>query len=59
MLSYLANIESENVLHVGRQFDEQHVPTEIVTGMRHQDGPERSGFQKGFPRYRQVLQIPS
>ncbi len=54
---YLTNVEPKNVFHVGWQFNEEHVPPEIVARVSDKNSPEGTGFQKSFPRDGQVLQI--
>lgn len=49
---HLADIEAQNGFHVGGQFDQKHVPTEIGAGMSHENSPEWTGSSKSFPRYR-------
>ena len=55
-VSDLADVETQDLFHVSGQFDEQHVPTEVVAHVRHQDGPERCWQEDRLPRNGQVLQ---
>ncbi len=45
----LANVETENVLHVGWQFNEEHVPSEIVARVSNQKGPEGNRSSDRLP----------
>lgn len=47
----LLDVELEHLLHVERQFDQQHVPAPIVAGVRDQDGPEGSRDHQLLPRH--------
>lgn len=49
---HLTDIEAQNSLHVGGQFNQKHVPTEIGAGMSHKNCPEWTGSSESFPRYR-------
>ena len=52
---YFANVEAEDVLHVRGQFDEEHVPAEILARVCNQNGPEGTRSENGLPRNRQLL----
>ena len=54
ILSYLLDVESESSAHEHGQFDEQHVPSEVVEGVGQGEGPEGNGGQDVLPRNRQL-----
>jgi hypothetical protein len=53
----LANVESKNVFHIGGQFNKEHVPSEIVTRVSNQKGPERNRRSDCLPWNWQALYI--
>jgi len=53
--TYLLDVEFEHLLHVGGQFNQQHVPAEIAADVRDENGQKRARRQNVAPRDGEVL----